>query len=124
MRRVAIHCVALWAALGAFGSAFAAGPQGSSDSLKCEAGPVSKIFGGTKWLVYGCADGRSVVVVSAPGNPATPFYFMLSPGQRGYEVVGEGAGQKEATAAAYAELKALTESQVKALVAEAGRARE
>jgi hypothetical protein len=87
-------------------------------------GPVYKIFGGTKWLVYGCADGHSVVVISAPGNPATPFYFMLSPGGRGYEVVGEGEGQREATAAAYAELKALTESQVKALVAEAGRARK
>jgi hypothetical protein len=38
--------------------------------------PAEKTVGKTPWLVYGCGDGRSVVVVAAPGSAAMPFYFI------------------------------------------------
>lgn len=91
----------------------------AAESLKCEAGPLTKVFGNAPWLVYGCDDGRSVVVVSAPGNPAMPFYFMFSPDKSGYRLVGEGTGSKDASAAALTELKRLTQSEVMALGAAA-----
>jgi len=102
-------------------SVASAAPANGAPSLKCENGPVSKALGGTQWLVYGCADGRSMVAVSAPGSPAFPFYFMVFAGKGGYEIVGEGTGQKEVTAAAHSDLKALSDEEIKSLVAEAGR---
>lgn len=102
-------------------SVASAAPTTSAPPLKCENGPVSKALGGTQWLVHGCADGRSMVAVSAPGSPAFPFYFMVFAGQNGYEIVGEGTGRKEATAAAHSDLKALSDEEIKSLVAEAGR---
>ncbi|HEX9661040.1 MAG TPA: DUF4019 domain-containing protein [Candidatus Binatia bacterium] len=85
-------------------------------SLTCDIGPVTKIFGQADWLVYSCNDKRSVVVVSAPGNPAAPFYFIFSPQGEGYGLHGEGTGSKEATAAAYADLRTLTPRDIVALV--------
>src|ERR1700722_9045111 len=49
----------------------------ASPTLNCKIGPIENIYGGTKWLVYGCDDKASVVVVTAPGNPAMPFYFFF-----------------------------------------------
>jgi hypothetical protein len=80
--------------------------------LSCESGPLKKTFGKTPWYVYGCDDGRSIVVVTAPGNPAMPFYFSFVWGPNGFELHGEGAGSKEITDAAYEELKVLTEADV------------
>ncbi|MTW12576.1 hypothetical protein GM658_18360 [Pseudoduganella eburnea] len=99
--------------------AASATPKSDKEMLKCESGPINKTFGKTGWLVYGCADGRSIVVVSAPGNPAFPFYFMVSPGENGYDVVGEGTGSKDATSMAFDDLKTHSDAAIKALVAEA-----
>jgi hypothetical protein len=90
----------------------------NSQQLKCEIGPIPKTFGKVPWLVYGCSDAKSLVVVSAPGSPAMPFYFMLFPKSGRYELVGEGTGKKEATAAAHAELSALSDEQIAKLVSE------
>lgn len=84
--------------------------------LKCDIGPVTKTYGKTQWLVYSCSDGRTVVIVSAPGNPALPFYFTLYPQGNGYQLGGEGTGRKDATGAAFDELKALSEQDIAALI--------
>ena len=89
-----------------------------SPALQCEIGPVTKIYGGAKWLAYSCNDDRSVVVVSAPDNPAAPFYFLFSPGSDGYRLHGEGTGNKSATDAAYKELSILSERDIANLIAE------
>jgi hypothetical protein len=99
-------------------NAFAQSADPGSQPLKCEIGPLPKTFGKVQWLVYGCADAKSLVVVSAPGSPAMPFNFMFFPKSGRYELVGEGTGRKEATAAAYAELSALSEEQMAKLVSE------
>ncbi len=88
----------------------------NSPPLKCDIGPVIKKFGATQWLVYSCDDRRTVVIVSAPGNPAMPFYFTFHPGEKGYRLMGEGTGGKDATAAAFDELKALSEPDITALI--------
>ncbi len=110
--------------LAAAGSAISATSNSDSKALKCEAGPINEVFGKGQWLVYGCADGRSMVVVSAPGSPAFPFYFMVFEGANGYEVVGEGTGRREATAEAYSDLKALSAEKIKALIAETNRVKK
>lgn len=124
MFRTAICWAIFSSTLGTMCSATAAAPVNASAPLKCESGPLNRVFGKTPWLVYGCVDARSMVVVSAPGSPAFPFYFMVFEGANGYEVAGEGTGKKEATAAAHSELKALTAAQIKALIAEAAHVKQ
>src|SRR2546427_10752861 len=78
--------------------------QPPSPSLNCNTGPAIKTYGGTKWLVYSCDDNRTVVIVSAPGSTAVPFYFLFSPATTGYRLEGEGTGNKGATDAAFRDL--------------------
>ena len=74
------------------------------------------MFGGTKWLVLSCDDQASMVVVSAQGNPASPFYFMVSPNGGSYSVSGEGNGDKAASDAAGADLSKLSPSDLALLL--------
>jgi hypothetical protein len=67
------------------------------DSFECNIGPVTKTYGQAQWLVYSCNDDKTLVIVSAPGNPATPFYFTFLPTDAGHRLFGEGTGKKEAT---------------------------
>ena len=90
--------------------------------LKCEVGPVTKQYGNTDWLVYGCEDKRSLVIVTAPGSPAMPFYFFYLHSHKGYELRGEGAGNKRLTDAAFNDLKHLTEDQIASLLVETQKA--
>lgn len=87
-------------------------------AMRCETGPVTKTFGGTGWIVYSCDDGVSLVVVSAQGNPAFPFFFHLRPNAESYRVVGEGNGDKRASDAAGADLSELSSAAIAALIAE------
>lgn len=107
-------------ALAAVGSTILAGAvHAASAQLQCDIGPVTKIFGSVPWLVYGCDDGSSVVLVSAPGSPAVPFYFIFSSESGTYHLRGEGTGAKSATDAALKELQALAPEQIRALRREA-----
>ena len=90
--------------------------MGADEPLKCDIGPIQKTYGKTQWVVYSCADGRTVVIHSAPGNPAMPFYFMFFPREDGYRLYGEGTGRKEATAAAHEELKTFSDEDIAALI--------
>lgn len=84
--------------------------------LQCDIGPITKVFGSVPWLLYSCDDGKSLVVVSAPGSPAAPFYFFFSPEGRGYHLRGEGTGSKPLTDAAYMELEVLSNKDITDLV--------
>ena len=90
----------------------------AAEPLKCEVGPIYKMFGGSRWFLYSCADGRTLVVYSAPGSAAEPFYFMFVPVEAGYRLCGEGTGSKSATEAAMKELRALSSKEIAALIAE------
>src|SRR5258708_6022499 len=65
--------------VGLLGAAPAQAPTDSPSptQLNCKSGPLTRTFGKTSWYVYGCDDGHSVVVITAPGNPAMPFYFFF-----------------------------------------------
>ncbi|WP_177497776.1 hypothetical protein [Pseudomonas sp. Hp2] len=81
---------------------------------------MHKAYGNSNWLVYGCSDSLSAVVVSDADNPATPFYFIIYVKQDGsMKLYGEGTGKKSATQAAFDELKTLTSSDVALLVSQA-----
>jgi hypothetical protein len=98
----------------------AMGVQPASDkpTLQCEIGPVKKSFGGNPWLVYSCSDGTTLVVVSAAQSPANPFYFVFYPKDGSYGLSGEGTGAKQATDAAFEDLKKLPTNDISALIRE------
>jgi hypothetical protein len=95
-----------------------AAAQQQITAMKCDTGPVQKTYGGTKWNVYGCADGQSIIVVSAPGNPATPFIFRFAHDSSGYDLTGEGTGDRKYTDPAYAELQKFSGPAIRALIEE------
>src|ERR1700735_4271410 len=84
--------------------------------LPCDIGPITTVFGSVPWLLYSCDDGKSLVVVSAPGSAAAPFYFMFSPEAGGYHLRGEGTGSKALTDAALKDLQALSDNDIVGLV--------
>jgi len=94
--------------------------QGPSERrVTCERGPIAtRTYGGTAWHIYGCNDDRSVAVVTAPGNPGLPFYFMFSESNGQYWLSGEGTGRPDITRKAYEELVRLSQQDIRALVKE------
>lgn len=111
-------------AVSAFALAILSGSAGQDapappEPLQCTAGPLGRSFGGSDWLVYGCSDRATVVVVSAPGSPAMPFVFTLSGRDAGVQVSGEGNGDASATARAFEDLKKLTRQDLDTLIREA-----
>jgi len=86
--------------------------------MDCSVGPIQKTYGSQAWLVFGCADGKSVEVVSTQDSPASPAYFMFEYGADGYGLYGQGMGDRETTDAAHAELRALKNADVTALYEE------
>jgi hypothetical protein len=93
------------------------------DTFKCTIGPITKTFGQTQWLVYGCNDDRTLVIVAAPGNPGAPYYFTFLPTDEGHRLFGEGTGKKEATAAASEQLKSLSEDDIANVIKETKEAK-
>ena len=96
-------------------------PTQGGASKSCTVGPKEKIFGKTKWLLYGCNDATTAVLVSAEGNPAGPFYFIVFRDADNYRVYGEGTGSKTASAAALRDLQAMSSTALAGLVSEATR---
>lgn len=93
-------------------------PQGNP-SKSCTVGPTEKVFGKTKWLLYGCNDSTTAVIVSAEGNPASPFVFIVFRDADKYTVHGEGTGSKVASAAAAKDLQAMSGTALAGLISEA-----
>ena len=92
---------------------------GDPAPMQCNVGPVARELGGSNWTVLSCSDGRSMVVVSAQGNPAGPFVFFLKPRpDGGYAISGEGNGDKAASDAALEALTHYTPDDFAALLAE------
>ncbi|WP_156459520.1 hypothetical protein [Brevundimonas sp. Root1279] len=61
----------------------------------------------------------TLIVVSAPGNPAMPFVFTLSKTDRGVRISGEGNGDQRATAPAFEDLKKVTSEVLDQMLREA-----
>jgi hypothetical protein len=93
------------------------------DTFRCNIGPVTKTYGQGQWLVYSCNDDKTLLIVSAPGNPATPYYFTLLPTDAGHRLFGEGTGKKEATASAFEQLKSLSEEDIANVIKETKEAK-
>lgn len=83
-----------WAllSLAVFTSAADAGAQtpAGAPSMQCDVGPISKSYGGSNWLVYGCVDGQTLVFITPQGEPAFPFYFLSFPRDGERRLYGEG----------------------------------
>ncbi len=96
-------------------------PSLKREPLQCDRGPLYRTYGGSDWIVYSCSDGASIVVVTRQGNPAHPFYFMLTIKDGKHQLHGEGNGARDVTAAAFEDLRRLTPEDIVALIEEAGR---
>ena len=110
---------ACFALLVVAGQAAAAAPTGKLSKLSCDTGPLTRTYGGVSWLVYGCADKHSILVVSSHG---TSEYIMLSPSHGGVQVVSEGWSLGGAGDAAFTELKRMSARQLDELAAETRQA--
>jgi len=86
--------------------------------LQCDIGPLQRTYGGTEWVVYSCSDRKTVVIYTAASNPGKEFFFMLTPKDGQLQLYGEGNGEKKHTAAAFDELKSMTQDAVDALIKE------
>lgn len=94
----------------------------AAEPMQCHVGPAKKNIGGSQWLIYSCADQRSVVLISVPGSPAFPFYFMFLAEDCCYRLIGEGTGSKSSTAKAYNVLQRLLDPEIRELLIEARQA--
>lgn len=94
----------------------------SPPTMDCSVGPIQKTYGAQSWLVFGCADGKSVQIVSTQDNPASPAYFMFEYGADGYGLYGQGMGDRATTDAAHAELRAFKDMDAAALNEEVRKA--
>jgi hypothetical protein len=119
MRKIIYLLAALVLSCGGFTAAAALPQPLATDSSNCAIGPLDKTYGNAHWLVYGCTDGQNVVVVSAPGNPAMPFYFFFAHTSDGMKLYGEGNGDKLVTDAAFKELQLLSATDVALLYQQA-----
>ncbi|WP_191621467.1 hypothetical protein [Marinihelvus fidelis] len=88
----------------------------AAEPMACNTGPVNTELGGTTWQLSSCSDGRSLVFVTAEGNPAMPFVFMIQRGGEKTRIAGEGNGDKTYTAAAFEHLKTMSEADFDKLV--------
>ena len=95
----------------------------SEPRITCDRGPFgTRTYGGTAWDIYGCSDNRSVAVVTAPGNPGLPFYFLFTDSNGHYRLSGEGTGAPEFSSKAYEDLARLSQQDIQALVKQTQKA--
>ena len=120
MKHIVSIALLSWLTLQAF-PAIAEESEDAKSLSKCDIGPVMKTYGQGKWLVYSGDDEMTLLVLAAPDNPVKPFMFVLEPGGSGesYGVFfDESLGKNDATAAALAQLKALSDQDVANLIKE------
>jgi Protein of unknown function (DUF4019) len=91
--------------------------------LNCDIGPIKRTYGKTEWLVYSCNDGRSLHFQAQSGSAAFPFFFFFYAVDKSdnYQLRGSGTGNKDATNAAFNDLKVMRKSDLEALIAETRR---
>ena len=94
-------------------------PAGAQTApMDCTVGPIIKTFGGSKWVVNSCSDGRTVVLLAMNDSPAFPCFIEIAPSTKGYSIDGRGKGDKQATNAAMDELGALSVADIHAMIDE------
>jgi hypothetical protein len=98
------------------GGSLAQVPASKPDSLNCMSGPVEQTYSRSKWMIYSCDDGVSLVVVASSG-PAMPFVFFVTVKDGDVVIHGEGTGDKAETDITYEALKSLKPTQVADLIA-------
>jgi hypothetical protein len=86
-------------------------------ALTCKTGPVTQTYGGQPWLVFSCSDEKTVIVVSAPGNPVGSQYYVLRPDGDRVSAMGEGSGHSEISDKAFAELARFSSAELAVLAA-------
>jgi hypothetical protein len=93
-------------------------PDQTAAPVSCMIGPLTRTIGGNSWLVYACADGKSIAVVSTPEVAPNWFYFVVAPRGDDYAVSGEINGDKSLSKPVFDELSALSPDAVAALYQE------
>src|ERR1700760_3929084 len=100
------------------GIGFASPAIAQTAPMVCTTGPITKVFGGSKWTVNSCADDLTVLLMAVEGSPAAPCFIVVAPEATGYSMDGRGKGDRQAIQAAMHELRALSKADIQALIAE------
>lgn len=58
--------------------ALAAPAVDAPEPMRCETGPVMHQFAGQSWEVFSCADGKTLVAISARVGEVEPDHLILS----------------------------------------------
>lgn len=84
----------------------------------CETGPISKTYGGSEWLVYGCHG--NLRLFSAPDSKAGSAMILVEwkSARQHYELSGLAAINRDQVKLALDDLRQLSESDVRALLEE------
>jgi hypothetical protein len=90
-------------------------PAAPPPQMKCETGPVPRMFGEVTWMVYSCDDQKSLILVAPQGSAAHPFMFLIAQHDGRYKVNGEGTAGPEARAA-LKDLSMLTHQEIGELI--------
>ena len=94
-------------------------PAGAQTApMDCRVGPLIKTFGGSKWVVNSCSDGRTVILMAMNDSSAFPCFIKIEPSTKGYSIDGRGKGDKQATNAAMDELGALSVADIHGIIDE------
>jgi hypothetical protein len=114
--RIAQLMIATLMALALLAAPQDAAAQPAAPKMDCAKGPATKTYAGLPWLAYGCSDNASVLLMATGDSPAAPYRFLLSLADDGkYAVTGGGTGDKAIAENAYANLKTMSQDQLKAL---------
>lgn len=118
VRGWALGAAVVYAGLNGNACAASAAP-GVPAAQHCPHGPLLQSFGGASWLMYGCDDAATLLIVTAPGNPAAPYAFVVRPTDAGVEVhARNGRSGRAAPAGAEAaarDIERLTSDEVRAV---------
>lgn len=71
-------------------------PSPGAPPMKCETGPVERMFGQSMWMVYSCDDDKSLVLLAPEASAAYPFLFLIAPHEGRYRIDSKGQTSPEA----------------------------
>ena len=85
-------------------------------TLTCRAGPIERKIAGQPSSVFGCSDGRSLVIISEKKGNAAHFQITMLARGDGHLVGGYGSGDGTIVAAAFEEARKLTPEEIADLI--------
>jgi hypothetical protein len=110
-----VRCIT--SAVAAVVLAFAAG---QAFALDCSSGEITKKFGGTSWVIYGCSSGFEMVLLDANVDlgSAAEIFVTICASERRFEVWSSGGKNEKARKKAEEAVREMSFDAMQALMRE------